>query len=89
MEYIEKALYAIIFACIAVGVLTQYRLHKYVSREKIMQAEDVTKLWKNCIPPKSILSDTGLKYHKLFNYILTLAVSCFFILFVSSLLEIF
>ena len=59
----------LIFSLIGFGVgfVIQFRLHKYVSKEKVIQVEDVTKLWKNSIPPKEILNEEGLRLYRYFQ----------------------
>lgn len=41
----------------------QSKLHKYVSREKILELEDVSTLWEGSIPPKEILNEKGLQLY--------------------------
>lgn len=44
-----------------VAFYLQSKLHKYVSRKKILEIEDVTTLWEGSIPPKEVLNEEGLK----------------------------
>jgi hypothetical protein len=51
----------------AVGFVIQFRLYKFVSKERVHAVEDVTALWKNSVPPKEVLNDEGLKLYKYFQ----------------------
>lgn len=65
---IYQGILLIIMLCgFAVGFSIQFRLHKYVSKEKVHAIEDVTTLWKNSVPPKEVLNDEGLKLYKYFK----------------------
>jgi len=73
--------------------IIQFRLHKYVSREKVMATKDVTQLWKNSVPPKTVLNDEGLRLHKYFILGISIFIgSCFLMVFggfVTEFLNVF
>jgi hypothetical protein len=49
----------------AIAFIFQFQIYKHVSKEKVRAIEDPKELWKNTIPPKSVLSEKGLKLYKL------------------------
>jgi len=48
----------------AYGFYCQVKARNYISKEKIAQLKDVSIIATGPMPPKEILSDAGLKYHK-------------------------
>ena len=50
-----------------VAFILQFRLHHYVSKEKVLAVEDVSRLWKNSMPPKFVLNEKGLKLYLYFQ----------------------
>ncbi len=73
-SYLELVALPILVAGFVVAFSIQSRLHKYVSREKVVAAKDVTRLWRGAVPPKEVLDDRGLNLYRLFR--LAMAV-CF------------
>ena len=67
MSSFEAMILPIMLLGFAVAFYIQYRLHKHVSREKLLQVQDVTLLWKNSVPPKEILTDEGLRLYRYFQ----------------------
>jgi hypothetical protein len=50
-----------VFAAISHG-----RLRSHVSREKLLEVEDLRKLWRYCPPPRSVLTTKGQRLHSYF-----------------------
>ncbi len=53
-------------ACFAVAFVVQFRLKKYVDREKVMALQDMAELYPNSIPPRKILNEKGRRLYLLF-----------------------
>ncbi len=67
MDNLEFIVLPIMLIGFVAAFVVQFRLHKYVSRQKILEIEDVTILWKNSIPPKEVLNEDGLKLYSIFK----------------------
>ena len=48
----------------AYGFYSQSQALKYISKEKINQLKDVSRIASGPMPPKEILSEEGQRYHK-------------------------
>ncbi|SHF50765.1 hypothetical protein SAMN04487965_2092 [Microbulbifer donghaiensis] len=78
MNAFEVVILPIMLIGFAAAFFIQFRLHKHVSREKILQIQDVRALWKNSIPPKEVLNDEGLRLYRYFQIgIGVFVVGCF------------
>ena len=56
------------------GMYCQVKLRDHISREKVMSLKDLKVLARGGLPPKEILDDEGLKYHRRFLFAVGLAV---------------
>lgn len=65
MDNFEIVIIAIMIIGLLIALVIQFRLHKYVSKERLYEVEDVTQLWKNSLPPKIVLNDKGRKLHRI------------------------
>ncbi len=66
MSDFEKLILGIGLVGFGVGFVAQFMLKKHVSLEKIRAITDPTEIYKNCVPPKKVLTEKGMKIHKLF-----------------------
>tara|TARA_B110000196_G_C20834697_1_gene515405 strand:+ start:71 stop:346 length:276 start_codon:yes stop_codon:yes gene_type:complete len=48
-------------------LVTVNLLSKEVSRERLNQVEDLSKLWKNSFPPTEVLTNKGQKIQKIYR----------------------
>jgi hypothetical protein len=87
MDGIELILLPIMLIGFFVAFFIQNKLHKYVSREKLLEVEDVTKLWKNSIPPKEVLNDKGLKLYRYFNIGIVVFIGGCFVMVAGGFLK--
>ena len=55
------AIAAIVLAIFAAIIHSLLRLH--VSRERLLEVEDLGSLWRYCPPPRLVLSDKGKRFH--------------------------
>jgi hypothetical protein len=64
---IESAILTIGLAGFAYAFYCQTKVRRHISREKVAKLEDVSILATGPMPPKEIISDEGLKYHRGFR----------------------
>ena len=64
---------AIFCGAFGVVIFLQFRLRHFVSKEKVHAVEDVSQLWKFCVPPKIVLNEKG---RRLYRYGWLLLVIC-------------
>lgn len=67
-----------------IGFYSQVQARKHISKEKISKLEDMSILASGPMPPKEILSETGLKYHKGFNIGATIFVVSIVLLMLNN-----
>jgi hypothetical protein len=82
MNKVEIVLLPIMLVGFFSAFVIQFRLHKYVSREKVMATKDVTQLWKNSVPPKAVLNEEGLRLYRFFIFGIVIFIGgCFLLVF--------
>jgi hypothetical protein len=82
MNKLQIVLLPIMLIAFFSAFIIQFRLHKYVSREKVMATKDVTHLWKNSVPPKSVLNEEGLRLYRFFLFGIGVFIGgCFILVF--------
>ena len=74
----------VMMVAFGVAFYVQFKLHKYVSRDKLLEVEDVTKLWEHSIPPREILTEDGLRLYRYFTTCFRIFVGCAILLAVVA-----
>ncbi len=54
------------------GAIIESRLKHHVSREQVLEVDDVSRLWILAAPPKSVLNEKGLRLHRYMRMAATL-----------------
>lgn len=49
------------------GFVTQFMLKHYVPIDRVRRIENPIELYKNCIPPKKVLTNKDSSIHKIFT----------------------
>lgn len=84
MTVIQKIILGIGLIGFAAGFITQFMLRYHVSIERVREITDPSELYKNCIPPKKVLTDKGRKIHRIFAAgLVTFMASIFILLFLN------
>jgi hypothetical protein len=80
IEPLDGVLLAIALSGFAYGFYCQTRARNYISREKVSELKDLSKLATGPMPPKEILSEEGLRYYRGFTIGLVVFLVCIFLL---------
>ena len=66
------------------GLYCQTKARQNISREKLATLKDTSRVATGPMPPKKILSDEGLKYHRGFNVGVAIFIASILVLFIIS-----
>lgn len=86
MNVVMLLLLIISLCAFGFGAFCQVKAKQHISREKLESLDVVSPVPESTLPPKEILSDKGLKYHRGFGIAAAVFVACIFIVLILLLM---